>query len=90
MALPENIKQLVITDTIRVKVDLDSLGMVSNRVVTRGVLVAASISDSRPDDAFDYPELGFDTPESAQPEGRSLQQGRCVLIDGWYLRRFNR
>ena len=86
MALPENIKQLVITDMIRVKVDLDRLGMVSNRAVTWVVRSTPGISDSRPDDALNNPELGFGTPKSAQPEGRSLEQGRYVFIDWWYLR----
>ncbi|SHH64778.1 hypothetical protein SAMN02745124_01290 [Desulfofustis glycolicus DSM 9705] len=90
MALPENIKQFVITDTIRVKVNLDSLGMVSNRAVTWGVRLAPGVSNARPDDALDYPELGFGTPKSAQPERCSLEQERCVLIDGRYLRRINR
>lgn len=86
MTLPENTKQLFVADTIGVKVNLDRLGMVPNRAVSRVVRSTAGISDSRPDDALDNPELGFGTPKSAQPEGRSLEQGRYVFIDGWYLR----
>jgi len=89
MASPENIKQLVIADAIRIIVNLDCLSMVTHIVISRSLHLTARISNTCPNHALDYPELGFDAPKSAQPKGSGFDLGWCRFIDGWYFRRFN-
>lgn len=84
MALPENIKQLVIADAIRIIVDLNCLGMVAHYAVGRRIQITAGISDTCPNDAIDYPKLGLDAPKSAQTKGSCFDYGCYIFIDRRY------
>lgn len=82
VAFPENVQQLGIRDALGVVVDLYGLCVVTDVVIGRSGRAAAGISYAGADDAFDDPEPGFDSPESAQPEGCRFKNGRCRCIDG--------
>ncbi len=89
MALPENIKQLAITDATWIIVNLDCLGMVTHFFIRWSAHSTSSISNTRPNHALNYPELGFDAPKSAQAKGRGLYYGWHRFIDGRNPRRLN-
>ncbi len=72
MAAPKNPQQFLIGDLLRIVVNLDRLGMIADIPVGRILCAAARVTDPRADDAFDSPELGIRSPESAQGKGRTF------------------
>ena len=87
MAFPENIQQLVISEAPGIIIHLHRLCMVTNVAVVRRIYPAPGISHTRSNHALDYPEPGFDSPESPQTEGCSFKVGWHRRINGWNRRR---
>jgi len=88
VAFPENIQQAGISDALRVIIHLHRLCMITDTAVVRSVRLTAGISHTCANHALDYPEPGFDSPESAQTEGRSFKIRWHRCIDGWNRWRF--
>jgi hypothetical protein len=65
VALPEHVQQLPIGYSLRVVIDLDRLGMVSQVMIGRIFLCSSGIPYACADDAWQTPELGIRSPESA-------------------------
>ncbi len=80
MALPEDCQQLLVGDLLGVVIHLDGFGVVAQVCVRRVLFGSAGIADSGADDSLYQPELGFDTPESAQSErGGFIVLRRCRI-----------
>lgn len=65
VAIPEYVQQLPVGYFLRVVVDLDRLGMVSQVMIGRIFLCSSGIPYACADDARQTPELGVRSPESA-------------------------
>ena len=85
VAFPENVKQLSISDALRVIVHLDGLGVITHLYVGRCIHPAAGIAYACTYYPFNDPELGFDSPESAKAKVGCLKNGRRGRIDRWNL-----
>ena len=85
VALPENQEQIFVRNAVRVVVDLDSLGMISDTAISWIFLLTAGISDPGPDDTVHTPELGVRSPESAHRKGCGLGIGQNFCIDWRYF-----
>ena len=81
MCSPEDFEQAAEFEHLRIKVDLQSLGMISKTVIGRKLFFAARVADSRPIYAIDDPKLGVRSPESAQGEGGGIKVTRCGDVD---------
>ena len=88
VAFPENIQQAGISDAPGIIIHLHRLCMITDAAIVRSGRLAAGISHTCANHALDYPEPGFDSPESAQTEGRRFKISRHRCIDGWNRWRF--
>ena len=75
VAFPKNVKQLGISDALRVIVQLYGLGMITHLVIGGRIHPAAGIAYTCAYYPFNDPELGFDSPESAKAEGGCFKNG---------------
>jgi len=74
-------QQLIVLDDVGIVVDLNSLGVI-RQVVVSGVLGASScVTHTGPDDTVETPKLGVRAPESTQGEGRRLKCGRSPGVE---------
>ncbi len=80
MALPEDVEKFPEGNTKRIKINLDSLGMVSESAVGWVLCCTACIADARPYYSGDTPEPGVRAPESAEAECGGLDLLRSVLV----------
>ena len=90
VALPEDIQQLAVGDTLGVKIHLHGFRVVTDVAVVRIVRPSPSVAYTCANHTFDHPELGFDSPESPQSEGCGLEDHRCGCIDDRRCRGFGR
>jgi hypothetical protein len=81
MAVPKDLQQFSVGKARRVIVDLNNFGVIADVAVIRILGQAAAIPYSRPGDAINDPEPGFDAPESPQAESGCLKIGRRFQID---------
>jgi len=75
VAAPEEVGQFAVGDLFRVEFDLDRLGMIPQSVIGGVLFRPPRVSDTGPRDAFDAPEPGIRSPESAEGEGGGLRAG---------------
>ena len=75
VAAPEYIDQITVRNRIRIKCDLNRLGVVTRVVVSGALFCSPGVPDTGPRDPFDAPELSIGTPESAECEGGDLCMG---------------
>ena len=80
--MPEKGQQVLVRDPFGVEIDLNGLGMIPDISVIRILSLPATVADTGSNDAFQYPELGFDSPKSPQPERSRLEFFRRCRIDG--------
>ena len=85
VAFPENVKQLSISDALRIIVHLDGLGVITHLSVGRCIHPAAGIAYACTYYPFNDPELGFDSPESAKAKGGCFKNSWRGHIDRWNL-----
>ena len=86
MTFPEDGQKLRIGDALRIIVDLHGLGVIANVAIIGAGGGAAGVAYTGADDAIDQPELGFNTPESAQAEGSGFECIGGRPVDGRYGR----
>src|SRR5271157_4155920 len=82
VGFPEAFDQIAIRDHFRVIVYLNAFRMVSQAMVRRIQFRSSGIADPCAHNAFDAPELGIGTPESAQRERRRFDCSRSGDIYG--------
>ena len=88
MVFPEDVQQSVVGDAPGIKIHLHRFRVVADVAVIRIVLAATGVTHPCANYAFDYPEPGFDSPESPQAEGCGLKNCRGRRIDGRDCRRY--
>ena len=69
MTDPEEIRQFAVGYLSGIKFNLDRLGMISQIIVGGIVFCSSRVSDTSAYNAFDNPEPGIGTPESAERKG---------------------
>jgi len=72
MGEPELGEQLLVRQLLRIEVDLEALGVITDRAVRRVRGGSAGIPDASANDSGETPEPGVRTPESTGPERRCL------------------
>ena len=81
MAVPKNIQQLLVQNLSRVKINLQSLGMVAEAVIGGVCFLAAGVANPGSDDSLQTPKLGVWSPESAKGKGGGFKITRRGKID---------
>ena len=82
VGFPEAFEKIAVRDHFRVIVYPDAFRMVSQAMVRRIQFRSSGIADPCANNAFDAPELGIGTPESAQRERRRFDRFRSGGIYG--------
>jgi hypothetical protein len=81
MACPEDIEQFPVGDHGRIEVHLDRLDVVPEVVIRRVLRRPSRVADAGAENAWETPEPGVRTPESAQGESRRLRHSRQGSVD---------
>jgi hypothetical protein len=76
------VEQRGVGQQARVEVELERLGVIGEVVIGRVRRAAAGVADAGADDGGVTPEPGVGGPESTQAEGRGLDDGRLLQVEG--------
>ena len=79
--MAEALQQIVIGNDLRVEIELEGLGVVSERVVGRVRRGATAVADAGTNHTVETPELSVWSPESPERECRGLDPCR-EQVDG--------